>query len=791
MLDWPADTSTASPDLIKILDYGLDGPLVSGLPTGLMVSGFLANVAMLDTDVSLDKKTKREQIAHFRYVDDHIILSHNFRKLIDWISKYSALLEANSTGGKINFGKTKPEGIGRYLENKFAGGKEQSVSETEAREICRLDPKYPTPLITTTVAKVSALAGENIELLDSFEKMKMLSDLEHLMLADFAENELPSATRAAFASSRISSLVPTISQEQSNSPELGAHSKETNSPRTPSQIKAYRQSESFGSLDNPRIANRAFKLLLHAVSSHPDKLLLWRRLIDFCQNVGHTEVKTIWNTIGSISKDNIDTKNWLQRFIIQCITDSIFRATKIIRSPDDYRPSKISSSLRFMESVITFKDKDFFTENINYEQLSIPEQIFQVSALEYSLELCDFSKRYNIAKFDVKATIENQFDHKKEINKLARYINESKGSGIDSILFLVESRVVGIGSPKSSALWKHLSSLITVHTKTFGTLFKMYPKHIPNFYIQKILGDSNKKWQEDTDWLVSVFPHLTSTMKDEILSLSNQKSKFKNVYSKHKSGITLTEWVDLLARDYFPPEDPRSSEWSALEIAIQICDIFTSIETTSLDDEPVLCSSNFIIPNRWISATSIFEDSNTLTWEEWRSSARSEKIGIAPKDRRVREFSHYSEWNEDPVKPKSKLIRSIASIVIALLHKDFSLTWAWSVPGLSYFHIPLLGSRINALECSSWTSVILESCLFSRSDETFLLDLFQPKNRIRRDDDTEIDPPHIGNISELKKLLLKSQEVLEKNQISVRDSSPRQIIPIIIGSTKREMWSDT
>ena len=56
------------------------------VPTGLMVAGFLSNVAMMSLDRVMDERalTKR-RVAHFRFVDDHAFLAHSFEDLVEWI----------------------------------------------------------------------------------------------------------------------------------------------------------------------------------------------------------------------------------------------------------------------------------------------------------------------------------------------------------------------------------------------------------------------------------------------------------------------------------------------------------------------------------------------------------------------------------------------------------------------------------------------------------------------------------------------------------------------------------
>jgi hypothetical protein len=93
MLKFTLDKSDIPAPVLENVDPAFKGRRVKGLPTGLFAAGFLANAAMLPVDKIVDKKLKTERtVAHFRFVDDHTILTYEFDKLCEWIEWYKDLV---------------------------------------------------------------------------------------------------------------------------------------------------------------------------------------------------------------------------------------------------------------------------------------------------------------------------------------------------------------------------------------------------------------------------------------------------------------------------------------------------------------------------------------------------------------------------------------------------------------------------------------------------------------------------------------------------------------------------
>src|SRR3989339_77877 len=71
LLDFKIFIDDDSLDFVKDINIRKNSKSYNHLPTGLYVSGFLANVAMLNIDNIIGKELDRYNIAHFRFVDDH------------------------------------------------------------------------------------------------------------------------------------------------------------------------------------------------------------------------------------------------------------------------------------------------------------------------------------------------------------------------------------------------------------------------------------------------------------------------------------------------------------------------------------------------------------------------------------------------------------------------------------------------------------------------------------------------------------------------------------------------
>ena len=184
-----------------------------GLPTGLIVAGFLANIFMIEIDAKVGEKLdKNHDVIHFRYVDDHVIIATDTQKLFDWTAWYQKLLA--EYGLKVNIDKLAPDGIsnklkerGRDLEGAFFIADYEEDMKDLYGEMSAIDPFFPTPLMTQTLQKVSQLQGLHLNMLSAKEFAIVFSELQSLLVADLSEQEIKKSTRISFACTMLSRLI--------------------------------------------------------------------------------------------------------------------------------------------------------------------------------------------------------------------------------------------------------------------------------------------------------------------------------------------------------------------------------------------------------------------------------------------------------------------------------------------------------------------------------------------------------------------------------------------------------
>lgn len=168
-----------------------------GIPTGLFAAGFLSNVYLLDADDFVKARYeqniaegKDQQIAHFRYVDDHVILATSFGALTEWVEAYKVFMADRL---KLRFNEDKTN----YIV------KADGIIPEEAK----LNTDYPTPLMTISLQKLSALSRINLELLTKREFDIVLMDLQQMLVTDIPEDEIRRETRISFAITMLSRII--------------------------------------------------------------------------------------------------------------------------------------------------------------------------------------------------------------------------------------------------------------------------------------------------------------------------------------------------------------------------------------------------------------------------------------------------------------------------------------------------------------------------------------------------------------------------------------------------------
>jgi hypothetical protein len=125
------------------------------LPVGLVVQGFLANVAMLPIDREVSRELVARDLAHFRYFDDHVILAGDGLALGEWISMYRKIVLAHLPLLEFNHEKTKPSFLRGILNNDAAIDATVTVADNVEEGV--FNPDLPDSLWPLAILRDGAM----------------------------------------------------------------------------------------------------------------------------------------------------------------------------------------------------------------------------------------------------------------------------------------------------------------------------------------------------------------------------------------------------------------------------------------------------------------------------------------------------------------------------------------------------------------------------------------------------------------------------------------------------------
>lgn len=768
MLIFPIDTSGWNEDELKKLDLS-NSYEFKGIPTGLFVAGFLSNVALLEIDKKIDQELNRKKsIAHFRFVDDHVILTDNAKDLIKWIKDYEKLLK--KMGLNLNKNKTEPMDF-KAIQN-------EEIEEIQKK--AKLDMKFPTPLMTQTLTKVSKIMQTEFDLLDDDEEDQLLNDIEYLLITDFPDQELRKDTRVSWAASMLTKLIP---RKQFYSNELYEYEEKRIKLKTEEKILKEKEStiskleeiQNNLALIEEKIKNETksmekkekylidhtINLLEKSINDNHDKKKLWKRAIEFCRRIGSDRVPVFLDLLETLEKKNIVldlTKEYILSILLSVLSVEIINSYK-------NKINKYSTHIekkRALNFLNIINNKNFLNRIIAYE--SHCNKFY----LSKSIRLFRFVLIYfnYIEKSEINRNIE-MFES--ELHKFFKN---------DKHLFL-------------SFFWwllKNISSDFPEEHKTTWIYATRYMKKDLNFFIKEqgfylFLSLYPKKILEnfqDCDEIEFFLNHEKHFWINDIRDSSKLNSGNQ---SEH---IFLSEWVDWSHSQFFeksnqqfPNFDSVNSEWTCLEILKQIALL---LEENINNFENVNYSNDFykIHPQNY-KIKKILTNQNLMTWEKLKSEIKDAIILVNHKDFKDDKRFYPSFFDQyGIINKKRSLIYGLGALLIGLLNQSFEFSPYNNIPSLRISHMFNLKpySYKNNFPISSLTLGILESCFSKKDHETRILKKFQNYKDFSPDDDTTIYKPEIFTINNLIRRLEQSQKTLIKFQITVQDHVPRQLVPI-------------
>jgi len=808
---------------LDYLDLPIDKKVFKGIPTGLPVAGFLANIALLEVDKKVTENliaqsnSGEPEIAHFRYVDDHIFISRDFDALIDWINGYKAIIEECTTGASINEEKTEPKEINSCLLVKKK--KNRKDDEKKARKACLLDAQYPSPLMTKTLGLVSNLAHIEFDLLQQPERTNLIHEFEHLLLAEFPDREIRADTRISFAATRLSWYGPRIVKpdrailcalereiahilhDKKEISETIEHRRKTSKLRLKFEKELALLSEKKAILEyqyqktlnriqrkSEKERKRIFYLLMKAVHEFPDKIVLWNRALQFCQYSGHDGLKKIHEEIQLCKRRFPLTAAYISALVQQ------FVAAQAIKCSADIMNRKLSihsrnTALLYLEAILrapfilnSVKGKKFFEKNAN--------NLFQCALGSADLVL----KQMEI----------DEIVTKKIKQKLDRYLKKMVPTNWTSAIkrwpeetayplpvwtWWAEKKLQGKVSVDPGPIWLKNAKKLEVKDPFAWHVWSIYPKHLLKTVGLKLFVENSYKGNEylkkgNEGWLYEVLSEKTK-MTSNVMKKRGTSKTANNVMSIIDSNkFSLDKWAEWTDRIFQRnPFDPRISEWTSLVIIDQVLDLIEDEKQIQNNFRYQLHPANISVPIQWKKLKS-----TSLTWERWHEELKNTSIKI----RKTKKLVHDPRFNPSiSVQSVSENelveIRAVGMLLLGLISRTFTWPVPWNFIGHEMAGVAFGYAKKQEVPCSSWTTAILEACLLPRPRETFFLD-----NSLQEtpDDDTTLDPPKISSIKKLHDYVKKAKEVLERNQITVQNHMPRQLTPVKLQQLTRPSWSE-
>ncbi|MFC3698445.1 hypothetical protein ACFOOJ_13500 [Sphingobium xenophagum] len=751
------------------------------IPTGLFVGGFLANVAMLPVDLEVETLlAARRDIAHFRFVDDHEILAYDFESLVSWLSLYAELLAKHDIGAEIEPDKYVPPELKWILhrDEELPPGEKIEDLIQRASSAAAVNGRKPTELMTRTLAQVSMLAATDFDLLTDSGRGQRMEQLEWLLLANIPDQEIRGDTRMAFAAAQIAALTPSLFRPSDKllvaHRRLAALSKKSNDDALLAEIASLKTDVETLEEDERKewstLLKRHFALLFEAFSTHPDKVRLFTRLLDFCRATGHDGLPQIVAWMRGNERGQLRLlKCYLGSTGLQALARHVLTASESATRLDALHRER-AAARSFISNLLSAQLETF----VPTAERAEPLQFFQWNALTA------FAAALVIGAVELEA-IEPD---------LARNMRDRAGSlglgeEIQGVADLARSTGTELGvwyhwffsttlAYRNSApdYWPLVAEAHRPSKPTDWNSLRRYPRLLPDSGWQYISENPAALKPDDAGWLLDA----AHAAPDRLAGIVNENAAVIAA-KRHLAatpGRSLTRWVEFASA--LPASDPRRSEWTALEVIRQIVEPLSAIDGPDADILDDLHPENICIPEIWFNAADIL-DGGKLTWEGWRRKSREDKVKLI--DPPIRDY-RYAGMLDRADRAWPKRLRPIGQLLWGMLRQSFALPAAWNIRGQERSLLDIVGSDLERLPISSFTLTILQSCLLPRNAETSLLHVFPPlfgNLAGLAADDTEFDTP-INTSEELEVLLGDAQHMLELSQMTVLEHQPRQLIPV-------------
>ena len=804
-----ADNDLKAMQLVKGVPF-------EGLPTGLIVAGMLANIFMLDIDeqVSLRLETEKD-IIHFRYVDDHVIISTSEEKLFGWLAWYQRILDEESL--ELNLSKLAPEQLLEGLKKKEE--KQDSWENLKIedhrdelikniRKYACVDPKYPTPLMTQTLQKVSMLQGLNLNMLSTREFSMVFGELQSLLVADLSEQEIKESTRISFACTMLTRLlldgdmdyekihvfrcqwleyVEEIRKKlydrlSKKNPHKKYNTKEkvdkfiddcTNIIFNDAQqidVNSFSKTHHYIQINfecleeiNKELEKghkitkgrerQVFNMLMYALDKVPDKVRIWIRAFYYCLHHEPTQVTKLFEKLVSFRDTKLHklSVDFLIALLNTLCAENIIKATARLVLNDYKIPSDAG------------KDKAFI-DNIRLIELSDSMHFF-VRDSQYML-----SKAF--AFFDIYAEKIGMKIYGNEESFFSPYSNYH-GSNLDSTFWLLwATDLLKTRSQRNRPIFSRLLNDILeeaqVESEYFKAFFFAYLREISitsntEMHLPENLNYSATWLNPATKYTIMRMQNIVGLEKllrnDEIeLYKSNSTNKLINL-------IQWIEYVNSVPRGEIQFELKNSELLSVLILL----SIIKAIELQGENKDSIkLHPENFYLkldklPSTWSELILMTENADYL------------EIQYIPNSKLDCDAYNYPKILNSESSINASISYGLGIIFLQLLSKKVVLPWALNSEQVGFEWDYVLHELQGQGRISSLNYRILSACLSPRQRENIMLSQMLDSGYVR---EAFRDKLEITNWMRLKEELIISSQQLRVNLVSVADEEHRQLIVI-------------
>ncbi|MDP9081970.1 MAG: RNA-directed DNA polymerase [Bacteroidota bacterium] len=779
--------------------------LYRGLPTGLLVAGFLANVALMDIDIELQKLIReRKDTAIFKYVDDHVVISQSKEALLETLGIYHLLLKEKQPTITFQSDKIEPkDGLSYNADIGF------TVEDEKAIE---LDVEYPDPLMTNTLQKVSAIDRTDMDLLQKDELLSMEADLKHLFLTDLPGTEIRKDTKMSFAAGKICALARQIKPDFGKLDPFAPINQIILDKKTATLFDNYNGvkpddgkgvSKLLITLRNIAAADivssnlpdaitevkirqeRLFKLLLKALRENPDKVKLWRRCVEFCFITGYDGLSILLGEIEECSVHNL-SRSYLyaycllnvQLYLERAFTDiqnrnglfwknhcSWLYITNVCALNIDPEYNKLNFPFR-TTTINNLRSIAFF---INDQCKSLPAILDSFSSFMARPETGSICSIANDTGSEIFA--EQKYDH-------------------EDIVWYCISRITWSGKP---AFIEKIGASLNLSSPLAWSILSVYPGSISGeqfLQIRQIISENSGKERSPQHQIIfakdnALTLELLTSLKIKDVQVFEKfidsYPKIKNVLNRREGQyIGLDKYIEHLANH--PSKrgfiEVKLSEWSLIEIVRQVVVLtraalkkrekgLRAMFTAPPVQHLYLHPTNYLVPESWLT-------SDVKDWASWKALVKKDKVKLSPLFQRLddkRYFPVSNLWDLRAIlfmgNYELPLVIGYSMLLIKLLSRSFE----WPPAANKIVFIDQLFSQAHRIleteSLSSNSRILLSAIFFKNKVDIFYNDIIELS-----------DNANIHGLTDFITRLVNIQTALADQQMNLKDHQPRQLIYI-------------